>query len=223
MGGWGAGVTLGVRVVDGSGAPAVGVPVEWSNRGVKDFAYFPGAGGATSFVVATDADGWSTPNVNAPNPEIAVTESLLTAKLSSTGESKDFFVETTNNGDTMGPAGQEAFAGTSTPPHSALGPYKVGDVIVGALTFTVVCSNATHCPGTPLQNVSVRMNLPDPASPYSKSDPKIDPPVECVGVEPLSDAKGVVTCDLRIKRKYSGPIRAAVGQFVEFEYSITTE
>jgi hypothetical protein len=224
MGSWGAGVTLGVRVVDGSGAPVAGVPILWSNRGPKDFAYFPAASGASSFTDTTGADGWSTPNINAPNPSVAVTESVLTAKIASGGsDTRDFFVETTNNGDSYGPAGQEAFADTTTPPHSALGPYKVGDVIPSALTFNVVCSNATACPGTPLQNVSVRINLPDPAFPYSKSDPKIDAPVECVGVEPLTDGKGQVHCDLHIKRAYTGPIRFAVGQFVEFEYSITAE
>jgi hypothetical protein len=224
MGSWGAGVTLGVRVVDGSGAPVAGVPIEWSNRGIKDFAYFPAAGGATTLTWPTDADGWSSPDINAPNPEIAVTESVLTAKIASGGsDARDFFVETTNNGDSLGPAGQEAFADPLTPPHSSLGPYKVGDVIPSALTFDVVCSNATHCPGTPLQNVSVRINLPDPTTPYSKSDPKLDAPVECVGVEPLTDGKGVVHCDLHVKRAYTGPIRFAVGQFVEFEYSITAE
>ncbi|MEO7096145.1 MAG: hypothetical protein ABI175_22985 [Polyangiales bacterium] len=71
--------------------------------------------------------------------------------------------------------------------------------------------------------MSVRLNLPDPAAPSGKSDPRLDAPVECVGVEPLSDDKGVIRCDLHVKRAFSGIIRASVGQFVEFEYSLTTK
>jgi len=219
MGSWGAGVTLGVLVVDSTGKPASGIPIVWSSR-TGDFAYFPAASGATSFTSTTDENGWSLPSINAPNPTVPVLESVMTAKLS-TGEKREFFVQTTNNGDSLGPAGQQAFTGTDTPNHSTLGPYTVGSTISNALTFIVVCSNPSRCTGGPLQNVSVRINLPDPAFPSGKSDPKLDPPVECVGVEPLSDAKGFIRCDLKIKRKFSGTIRAAVGQFVEFEYSLT--
>lgn len=221
MGSWGAGVTLGVLVTDASGKPAPGIPIVWSAR-PGDFAYFPGAGGASTLTWPTDATGWSTPNINAPNPTVAVIESVLSATLSSGAtDRRDFFVETTNNGDALGPAGQQAFTGTDTPNHSALGPYTVGSIVSNALTFTVVCSNASRCSGGPLANVSVRINMPDPAFPAGKSDPKIDPPAECVGIEPLSDAKGFIHCDLKIKRKFSGVIRAAVGQFVEFEYTVT--
>jgi hypothetical protein len=221
MGGWGAGVTLGVLVTDSAGKPAPGVSIAWSSR-TGDFAYFPAASGSTSLTSTTDENGWSLPSINAPNPTVSVLESVMTAKLASGGtDSRDFFVQTTNNGDSLGPAGQQAFTGTDTPNHSSLGPYTVGATISSALTFTVVCSNATRCSGEALKNVSVRINLPDPAFPSGKSDSKLDPPVECVGIEPLSDAKGVVRCDLHIKRKFSGVIRAAVGQFVEFEYSLT--
>ncbi|MGZ3424769.1 MAG: hypothetical protein ACXVEE_43330, partial [Polyangiales bacterium] len=190
----------------------------WSSR-TGDFAYFPAASGATTLTVPTDADGWSTPSINAPNPPMAVTESLLTAKLG--GESRDFYVQTTNNGDASGPMGQQAFTGPDNANHSALGPYTVGSVIPNALVFDVVCNNPSRCPGVPLKNVSVRINLPDASSPYGKSDPKLDPPVECVGIEPLADDKGHIRCDLKIKRKFAGTIRAAVGQFVEFEYTLT--
>ncbi len=219
MGGWGAGVTLGVLITDSTGKPAVGVPVTWSSR-AGDFAYFPGALGGTSLVVATDESGWSTPSINAPNPTVPIVESVMTATLAG-GVKRDFYVMTTNNGDSLGPAGQQAFTGPDNPNHAALGPYEVGKTYPGALTFTLVCSNATKCYGLPIANVGVRIALTDGSS--GKSDPRLDPPAECVGGEPLSDAKGVVRCDLRIKRKFSGTLRAAVGQFTEFEYSLTTK
>lgn len=218
MGGWGAGVTLGVLVTDSTGKPAAGVPVSWSSR-PGDFAYFPAALGGTSIVVATDESGWSTPSINAPNPTAPVVESVLTATLA--GVKRDFYVQTTNNGDSLGPAGQQAFTGPDNPNHAVLGPYEVGKTYPGALTFTLVCSNATKCYGVPIANVGVRIALTDGSA--GKSDPRLDPPAECVGGEPLSDAKGVVRCDLRIKRKFSGTVRAAVGQFTEFEYSLTTK
>lgn len=218
MGGWGAGVTLGVRVVDAAGKPAAGVPVTWSSR-PGDFAYFPGASGATSFVSTTDEDGWSTPAINAPNPSVPVTASLLRAAIA--GDSRSFRVQTTNNGDSTGPAGQQAFPGPGNPNHASLGPFEVGKTVPNALTFDVVCSNATRCYGVPLADVGARVVM-NPGF-FGKSDPKIDPPVECAGVEPLADAKGHIRCDLVVKRAYTGTVRVSVGQFTEFEYTIAAK
>jgi hypothetical protein len=174
-----------VQVTDDRGAPVAGVAVSWG--------MMPVLGNLHPQDTVTDSNGmvgctwnaspWASGESNAP--------STVTASLAS-GESATFAITATNPGP-FGSIPTSAHIEIRNPdPPIALGSGRAGSVIPGAIQAIVVNSQGAET-GRPIPNVGLEiLNPNDPTQPAAAHC------LHSVGGAVLTDATGIVTCDLQL-------------------------
>ncbi len=177
-----------VLVKDGNGNPAPNQPVVFTlSQGLGNLQTFNGVGiisGKNSITVASDANGIASIDMIAGQPPSipGYDQEVITATLGTLSTSIYCTTITTQNAGSTISVYRLA-------PDLATGSFDgyagpAGTTIPNAVRF-LVQSNS----GPALPNVGISLNPP------AGADPKTTPSASCAGA-PLSDSKGVVTCNL---------------------------
>ena len=192
---------LRVLVTDDSGAPASGVPVTW--KATKGDVVL------VETTHASDAKGLSQTGLRGDYvpPGASFTDQVVTATIDD--EHVDFVVTTITNNAPSIPVPPQAEMRAPDATVRDVGGGKVGSVLPRAIELVIALPTGPFG-GRPMQNVGLRIVDPD--------DPSATPIAECVGGTALSNDKGIVTCDLVLRRVTgSGQLVALVGGFTKFD------
>jgi uncharacterized protein (TIGR03437 family) len=194
--------SLTVRLTDAGGAAVSGATIRWTVNG---------AGGTVSAQESvTDAAGQSSVNFSAFSflPPLTPTVVSTVTATAPTGQSVDFFV-TTVRGDPLSPGGGFGVVPitvqyVNTTREITL---RAGEVLPNAIQAYVTSTNPQSQVAVP----SIAMRIINP-----NSDPAAGPYVECRDVYALSNAQGLISCDLIAGQAVGDTtVIAAVGPYRE--------
>jgi uncharacterized protein (TIGR03437 family) len=172
---------LTVRLTDANGAAVSGATIRWTVNGT--------GGTVTAQETTTDATGQASVNFSAFTVLGTLTPTVVTtvSATAPTGQSVDFFVTTIRNDLSAG-------GGFGTVPITVQYvnttreiTLKAGEVLPNAIQAHVTSTNLL----SPVAVPSIAMRIINP-----NADPTAGPYVECRDVYALSNAQGLVSCDL---------------------------
>ncbi|MBC8164468.1 MAG: hypothetical protein H7Y20_01205 [Bryobacteraceae bacterium] len=188
---------LQVRLYDSAGRPVANSPITWT--------LVQGNGSVNALSVATDIDGFASANFTASSLPGGVSFATNTIRASAGGQEATFYVTALRRlRDAPGSINVQVVA-----PQDRIINARTGDIVRNAIQFRIV----TTLDSTPVPFVGLRV--------FSSSGDSSFAGVQCQGGTALSDATGLLSCDLVVgARQGSINLAALVGSVTRFDFTL---